>query len=526
MPPPNDGIIHAFNVDDYCVGRRLGRPGFHASITWQREPNSGGFIPPDFLTKLDALRSGFNWMTDGNLIVQNVYDVRVPDATASASTHAWRTVLMMGFRAGGEGYVALDVTNPCEPEFLWQFTDTDLGLAYGEAAFAQIAFNDNGRFNNNKLHTRSVAIIPGGAGSLASTATSAITPASIQDASAITGTSSTRSDRRDWSTGASNGRALYFVDMATGTLIYKIDDTTFPAPLIGGVSVFRGGTGATASRAYLTDADGVIWVVDFSDPSPSNWKAEAFHDMFYDKNFDDAEPAYNAPVITTNPAGNVVILQATGDIDSLDDPTVENRVVSLTETVGFNPDGSVTGFSGSINWEIGVDGSAEMLQPGEQITGPLELFAGNVFFGTFLASSASAIDSCPTSGSRLWGVSYLDAYQINGGTPEALVGRLTGDAVNFDKDDLEQLDNTLLMGVRVEQEQPCLTTSTATPFYDQYTKTYRNPPITTAASAPVFKLMGQISGASTKIEGASLDNLSQSVASPYAKISGYVGTVN
>ena len=43
----------------------------------------------------------------------------------------WKTILVGGLNGGGRGYYALDVTNPAAPKLLWEFTNANLGLTFG-----------------------------------------------------------------------------------------------------------------------------------------------------------------------------------------------------------------------------------------------------------------------------------------------------------------------------------------------------------------------------------------------------------
>ena len=52
----------------------------------------------------------------------------------------WRTILVGGLNKGGRGYYALDITDPADPQVLWEFcsdaalcakSDADLGYTYG-----------------------------------------------------------------------------------------------------------------------------------------------------------------------------------------------------------------------------------------------------------------------------------------------------------------------------------------------------------------------------------------------------------
>jgi type IV pilus assembly protein PilY1 len=49
----------------------------------------------------------------------------------------WRTIVVGGLGAGGRAYYALDVTDPANPKALWEFTNDDLGLAFGNPIIAK-----------------------------------------------------------------------------------------------------------------------------------------------------------------------------------------------------------------------------------------------------------------------------------------------------------------------------------------------------------------------------------------------------
>jgi len=50
----------------------------------------------------------------------------------------WKTILVGGLGAGGRGYYALDVTDPDNPKALWEFTETDLGLTFGNPIITKL----------------------------------------------------------------------------------------------------------------------------------------------------------------------------------------------------------------------------------------------------------------------------------------------------------------------------------------------------------------------------------------------------
>ena len=546
----NDGVIHAFLADDHAAGEFTAGNNLD-EFACANDKNAGtelwGFIAPMFLDDLDDLLSGGSkqWFADGSVMVRDLYDVRsfsqddggggTADSPAG-QTNVWRTILFLSFRNGGNGVVALDVTNPCKPEFLWQFTDANLGDTYGQPTAAQIFLEDSdptplgnagGPIVFQPRQSHAVVILPGGqgvGGAGACTVTSGPELPEGMDTALGVGITP-RPDRRCWRGTASvppatqHGRSMYFIDVATGSLIREIGENTFPAPLNGAVSVFRGDTGTVGSVAYTVDADGVLWRVDMSSPDPEDWGAEALHDLYHADAFDEAEPTYYPPALSVNDQGEIVILVGTGNLDVLDDATAVNRVVSITEKLTFDANGFVDTLEGRLNWEISLDA-------GEQMTGPIELFGGQVFFGSFKAGGGTAVDACPFGGSRIFGVSYLDDPT----SPGDLVPLLTdvgGSATEvLDSSDIPALSNSLLVGLQVAQQPVCTTTQSVdvTDPFDGTTSTLAMP---YATSGREFKLMGHLSGSASTSGGLSINILDEGINAPdgFTVVSGMADTL-
>jgi type IV pilus assembly protein PilY1 len=438
--------------------------------------------------------------------------------TADPSSPAsYRTVLVMGLRGGGPYYFALDVSDPLNPKFLWQHTEKYMGNAYAQPAPGQVLVEVGG-----VLQERAVALLPGGSGEL-DTVRARETgpigcPAQGIGAPPVTGgTTRARTRQRCWNR---IGRQMQWVDMVTGETLFSFDERTFNAPLTGGIALYPGGVGAIATRAYLTDADGVIWRIDFSSRRPERWTAQPFHDIFWDAGATAGQPAYEPPVLTTDSEGNVVIIQGTGNIDELDS-TAENRVVSLTDHTSFTPAGST--FRADLNWEL-------RLHAGEQLTGPIELFSGVAYFATF--ESTSSGDACNYGQSRIWGVEY----RRNGSS--APMGYVVGPTGRFPLPQLEsvagsgRLDayflgpfvNQIVMGVSVNQQLLC---TRGTEEIDPYIGTrYR----VSGTGGGQFLLVAQVSGRalSTSPGDSSVRTITRTLPAPnaYTRILAWVPQVD
>jgi type IV pilus assembly protein PilY1 len=145
----NDGMLHAFNGGTYNGGTGLYDRGDGAEL-W-------AFIPPQMLPRLQylAVNQGHRYYVDGSPKVADVWLDANNDGIKAADGSEWRTVLVGGFRQGGEGLYALDITDTQNPAFMWTFLTT--GFSWSEPAFAKIKVRIGGR-----LVDRWVVFVGGG----------------------------------------------------------------------------------------------------------------------------------------------------------------------------------------------------------------------------------------------------------------------------------------------------------------------------------------------------------------------------
>jgi len=245
--------------------------------------------------------------------------------------------------------------------------------------------------------------------------------------------------------------------------------------------------------------DGVIWRLDISRPDPADWDFEAFHDLFWDDGWDDGQPGQNPPILSTDVDGRVVVIQATGDIDLLDGSAF-NVVSSITETVSFSVAGVATGFSTVMNWEMA-------LQPGEQVTGPLELFDSRVFFGTF-HSDVSATSACDFGESQLCGVHYVNPESSLGGLPD--FGLESSPGSGFDTRCAGPFANQIIMGATVPQRPNCFTGEEVSATDPYLGSRFR----VTGQGGGGFQLVAQVGGGGTVATGASVGEITQDLPAP------------
>jgi type IV pilus assembly protein PilY1 len=111
----NDGMLHAFRESD---GEEL----------W-------AFIPPnllDQLKNLKALSGNRDYFVDASPIVADV-----------KTGGSWKTIAIFGERRGGNRYYALDITNTSSPQYLWSFSDSNLGETWSEPAIGKVRMSDS-----------------------------------------------------------------------------------------------------------------------------------------------------------------------------------------------------------------------------------------------------------------------------------------------------------------------------------------------------------------------------------------------
>ncbi|MES2183633.1 MAG: PilC/PilY family type IV pilus protein [Pseudomonadota bacterium] len=109
----NDGMLHAFNAST-------------GAEAW-------AYVPTPVMSNMYKLANagyatGHQYFVDGAPVVG---DIKV------GST--WKTVLVGGLNGGGKYYYALDITDPANPVSLWEFTETNMGLTYGNPVITKRA---------------------------------------------------------------------------------------------------------------------------------------------------------------------------------------------------------------------------------------------------------------------------------------------------------------------------------------------------------------------------------------------------
>ena len=121
----NDGMLHAFYAAD-------GGPGIVGGA------EAWAYIPTSVLPSLYKLAdknytSKHQYYVDGTPVASEICISNCNNASA-----VWKSILVGGLNGGGQGYYALDITDPLMPKALWEFTDANMGYTYGNPVVTKL----------------------------------------------------------------------------------------------------------------------------------------------------------------------------------------------------------------------------------------------------------------------------------------------------------------------------------------------------------------------------------------------------
>jgi type IV pilus assembly protein PilY1 len=288
----NDGMLHAFDDSD-------------GSELW-------AFIPPTLLNQLSALHlGGTPWFVDGSPRVYLGTD---------------KKILVFGLRRGGDiltksnCYVALNITNPTSPQFLWMITPDKIvkgtvstpSTAYSE--LGQTWSNPQiGKIDDGTTSGQWVMFIGGGYDNYNQDKENPFT------------------DVAD-----SYGRAVYIVNIQDGSLVKRFsvaEDTTMTYSIPSDISRVDVNGDGKIDRLYVGDVAGRVWRFDITGSNKNNWTGKMvfrsnpstavtnLRKMFYPPDVTLENDAY---------AGDYEMLFfGTGDREHPSDKTIVNRLYGV-----------------------------------------------------------------------------------------------------------------------------------------------------------------------------------------------------
>jgi type IV pilus assembly protein PilY1 len=360
----NDGMLHAF---DDATGEEL----------W-------AFIPPTLLPNLKNLT--------GESLAFSV------DGAPKAYIDDNKKVIVFGLRRGGNQYVALDITDPLTPQWLWDITPStsgysELGQTWSTPQIGKIQHGGSEKW---------VAFIGGGY--------------------------DVNQDNDPVSANDTKGRAVYVVDILTGSLVWSYSYAnnaemkySIPSDI---ARVDTDGNGKI-DRFYVGDTGGRIWRFDIGNSDTSQWTVKNIFNS--NPGVSDKRKVFYPPDVSLekDSSGNYEMLYfGTGDREHPKNVTRINRLYAVKDK---NPSGTLTetdlvDVTGGTydaatlslldqkqGWYIKLDTNA-----GEKALATPVVFFGVAYYTTFTPSPESLTDICflGEGTSRLYALRYTTGAAV------------------------------------------------------------------------------------------------------------------
>jgi type IV pilus assembly protein PilY1 len=410
----NDGMLHGFDVS---VTSSTNTPTTNAGKEML------AYVPAPVYGNLGLLTDQ-NYSANHHYFVNGspmVADVCV--STTATCSNAWQTMLVGGLGAGGNGFYALNVTDPAHFDTThatnivqWEFTnadDADLGLTYNLSPNSrstgqskQMVQFQNGRWGvvvgNGYNSTNGKAVLY------------------VLFASGPTGGTSPHT----W-----QSAGVDYVKIVADAPVGLDNGLSNPVP-------FDSNGDGLMDTVYAGDLKGNLWKFDLSNADPTHWGVAYSGTALFSAG--TSQPITTPPEVTLHPSGGMMVLFGTGQYLTTADATSTTQqtfygirdngavvtgtsnltpvLVSTTDITATAPGGTATtttyrttalncGASPLVacpttpaGWYVNLPTS------GERTTGSPQLVSGTVFFNTFIPS----VSPCDFGGSGwLMALNYL-----------------------------------------------------------------------------------------------------------------------
>jgi type IV pilus assembly protein PilY1 len=443
----NAGLFHAFDAGEYQIGDDATTPELESRYY---TPGSGAerfaYAPGLLLDRLQLVpqnspRSEF--FVDGPIAVADAW---LSDGTGTDITKTqaeWATVLIAGFREGGPGYLALDISDPDAatvsddhgpyPVMLWEFDDADLGQSWSEPIITKVKMRHPTVGTGDKCFPNDgdgdcreqwVAIFGGGytAGGDPNR------PASYIGASTDAG----------WS---DESKAIYMVAIDDGSVIAKVefdatDNPEMKYSIPSAPAVLDLDFDGFADVVYIGDVGGQVWKWDIhnvgedtdADPLVDNWSSGIFFETPPVTLSDGTTKHYRSfffPPEATFAQGELVLAFGSGERHNLGyigdtDASVadENRFYLVQDPTPTGAGAFATTLTDTSLTDVtALDTDSNLSDGGyyftvaksEKFVTEVTIFAGFVIIGTY--TPVPSADLCATSA----GQSFIHVFNVASG---------------------------------------------------------------------------------------------------------------
>lgn len=349
----NDGMLHAFEAGEYTAAGDSFTDGTGDEV-W-------AYIPHNLLSKLKDMRNSHQYMVDASPSAAGVWIPSGPSDTTKDADE-WKTVLVCGERGGGNYYFSLDITDTHNPSYMWEFTDTELGETWSEPIISKVGIPRD----------KWVAVFGGG-----------------------------------YYADNEKGKALYFLDISNGDIVFKYDSTdndsiqySFPSSPTG---IDLSPIDNFMDRVYIGDVGGQMWRFDVSDSDTSSWTGRV---IFTSQPIAPRiTPIFYPPSLSYDEEGNLWVFFGTGDRENPRDTSSHDRFYGVIDRGNLLRESDLAEITGGVN-PPSDDGWLCKLEKGEKVLAGSAVVGGIVYFTTYKPTVTD--DPCEIQGlARLHKIEYL-----------------------------------------------------------------------------------------------------------------------
>jgi type IV pilus assembly protein PilY1 len=444
----NDGVLHAFEAGTAGDNPATGdlENDFYDIGTGEE---LFGYVPAVLLPTIKMMprnKPRTYYYVDGPPVAADAWLGANHDYANPKTADEWATVLIVGMREGGEGYLALDVTDPSGisgahgpyPKFLWEFTNPKLAEAWSEPIITRVrvaggsGLGDKCGYDDGDGDCREqwVAIFGGGYRA---------------DGNPNSGSYISNPSSGSWS---DKGKGIFMVSLDTGQVLAEVvfDANDFSADGPGNMRYALPSTPAVldhdfdgfADVVYIGDLGGQMWKWDISsvgedtdfDTKVDNWPAGVFFRAYTAGAWGSGPGHYHsfffAPAATLV-KGELVLAFGTGEREHLSyggsgASTAENNRFYVVRD--DHPTGAGA-FAGAMYEDTLTDVTNPTLSPdpadsgffligddGEKFVTDHLIFAGRVITTSYNPDSAASVDPCLGGGG---GTAYLYVFDLVSG---------------------------------------------------------------------------------------------------------------
>lgn len=301
------------------------------------------FIIDVFLDGQSDQTNGLPYCKDPSVIADPYDSGPHPDGIIDDCGREWHTVLVSGFRNGGGGFTALDITNvkcadadctaptkrfangPDYPEHLWTIFDRDMGNSWSQPKVGRVRI----KYEPDGFTTDRWVLFAGGG------LEPVFTNPTGDDDHPDTPANEAMNGLLNYEEPTYKGDSFYAIDVATGEIIFKFnenDNSNFVCDTPGDPNVVDINSDGYIDLVYLGDKCGRMWRFDVSEP------IEAGITIAQDTGIKSTALEFSAPDWTGEP------VFCANDPDAEDPPgTAINTCLSMTDDLR-NPVASDTLF--------------------------------------------------------------------------------------------------------------------------------------------------------------------------------------